>query len=134
MAVSGHLGTKYFNYGINLTSVSTILWDTGFIGLSLYVSMFVSAWFAAVKLYRRAADPFVKADALAIQAAIALFVLFLVYIDSMVNLLSLELIYTTVLGYLAYLMKQEGLLSKPVPVHQMPTPRPGGNLHLARNT
>ena len=135
MAVSGHLGTKYFNYGINLTSVSTILWDTGFIGLTLYVSMFVSAWFAAVKLYRRAVDPFVKADALAIQAAIACFVLFLVYIDSMVNLLSLELIYTSVLGYLAYLMRQEGLLAKPAPIMQTPSlpPRPGANLHLAKN-
>ena len=133
MAVSGHLGTKYFNYGINLTAISTVLWDTGFIGLTLFLSIFVAAWFAAVKLYRRTKDVAVKADALGIQAAIALFVLFLPYTDSMVNLLSLELIYASVLGYLAWLMKQEGLLSKTKQPAPVPAPLRGASLSLARN-
>ena len=134
LAVSGHLGTKYFNYGINLTAVSTILWDTGFIGFTLFISIFVAAWSAAVKLYRRTRSPQVKADALGIQVAIALFALFLPYTDSMVNLLSLELIYCTVLGYLAWLMKQEGMLTKAVPAHMpMMPPVPPVPLHLAKN-
>ncbi|HEX8954769.1 MAG TPA: hypothetical protein VF798_00750 [Burkholderiaceae bacterium] len=131
MAVSGHLGTKYFAYGINLTAASTLLWDTGIIGLIMFCSIFVAAWFAAVNLRKRTRDPMVKADALAIQVAIALFGMFILYSDSMVNLLSIELIYASVLGYLGYLMKQEGMLSRPLPVHDMPKPNRAAALHLA---
>jgi hypothetical protein len=133
MAVSGHLGTKYFSYGINLTAASTLLWDTGIIGLIMFCSIFVSAWFAAVKLRKLTRDPVVKADALAIQVAIALFGMFIIYSDSMVNLLSIELIYASVLGYLGYLMKREGMLSRPLPVHEMPKPKQAAALHLAPN-
>jgi hypothetical protein len=131
MAVSGHLGTKYFIYGINLTAASTLLWDTGIIGLSLFVAFFISAWFAAVKLRRRTADPRVKADALAIEVAISLFGMFILYSDSMVNLLSIELIYAVVLGYLGYLMKQEGMLTRPEPVTTPLMPRRAGAASLA---
>jgi hypothetical protein len=54
----------------------------------------------------------VKADALAIQVSISLFLLDLIYADSMVNFLSMELIYALVLGYLGYLMNLHGLLGK----------------------
>jgi hypothetical protein len=107
-SLAGHLGLKYLNYGINLTAASTILWDAGLIGLILFISIFISAWFAARKLEKLASDPGVKADALAIQATIPLFILSIFYSDSIVNLLSMELIYTTVLGYLGYLLNQQG--------------------------
>jgi len=111
-ALGGHLGLKYLNYGINLTAGSTLLWDTGLIGLVLFVSIFVAAWVAAGRLYHTVSDPAVKADALAIQAAISLFLLFLFYSDSIVNLVSMELIYAVVLGYLGYLLNLHGLVGK----------------------
>lgn len=110
--MAGHLGLKYPNYGINLTAASTLLWDTGFIGLMIFVSIFVVAWSAADKLFRSVNDSAVKADALAIQAAISLFLLSLPYSDYIVNLISMEMIYSLVLGYLGYLMNHHGILDK----------------------
>lgn len=111
-AMAGHLGLKYLNYGINLTAASTILWDTGLIGLILFISIFVSAWFAAKKLEKLSSDPSVKADALAIQATIPLFMLSIVYSDSIVNLLSMEMLYAVLLGYLGYLLNQQGAFKR----------------------
>jgi len=109
---SGHLGLKYQHYGINLTAASTLLWDTGLIGFTLFVSIFIAAWNAAGRLRRMVDDPAVKADALVIQAAISLFLLSLVYADPIVNLISMELIYALVLGYLGYLMNCHGLVGR----------------------
>jgi hypothetical protein len=108
----GHIGLKYFHYGINLTAASALLWDTGLIGFILFVSIFIAAWGAAGRLRRSVSDPAVQADALAIQASISLFLLSVVYTDSIVNLLAMELIYAIVLGYLGYLMNHHGLLGK----------------------
>ncbi len=108
----GHLGLKYMHYGINLTAASTLLWDMGLIGFILFLSIFVAAWFAAGRLNKSVSDKAVKADALAIQAAIPLFLLSMVYSDSIVNLVSMELIYAIVLGYLGYLMNHHGILNK----------------------
>lgn len=109
---AGYLGAKYGHYGIDLTAVSTLLWDTGLIGFILFTSIFLAAWRGAGQLHRLVSDPAVKADALAIQAAIALFLLNLPYSDSIVTLISMELIYAIVLGYLGYLMNQHGLLGR----------------------
>lgn len=103
--LGGHLGAKYPFHGINLTAVSTVLWDTGILGLALFTSIFIAAWRAAGDSFRRSPDPYVRADALACQAAIALFMLLMFYSDSMVNLVSMELIYAVVLGYLGYLVR-----------------------------
>lgn len=111
-ALAGHLGLKYLNYGINLTSISTLLWDTGLLGLLMFVGIFVAAWNAAGHLHDSVSDPGVKADALAIQAAISLFLLLMFYSDATVNLVSYELIYSIVLGYLGYLMNQHGLIGQ----------------------
>lgn len=110
--MSGHLGLKYLHYRINLTGITTLLWDTGLIGSIMFVSIFVAAWFAAGRLRRSVSDPAVKADANAIQAAIALFFLSMPYSDFIVNLISMELIYAIVLGYLGYLMNYHGLLDR----------------------
>jgi len=111
-ALAGHLGLRYLNYGINLTAASTLLWDTGVVGLLMFIGVFVSAWMAAGQLVSHAADPIVRADAAAIQATVPLFLLSIVYSDSIVNLLAMELIYASLLGYLGYLLNQHGLLQR----------------------
>lgn len=111
-ALAGHLGLQYLHYGINLTAASTLLWDTGLIGLVLFVSIFISAWGSANRLARHVTDPTVKADALAIQATIPLFMISLIYSDSIVNLLAMEMLYAIVLGYLGYLMNHHGLFKR----------------------
>jgi hypothetical protein len=107
-SMGGHIGAKYPYYGINLTAASTLLWDTGVIGFVMFLSIFVSAWNAAGRLYRLTSEAAVKADALAIQTSIALLALSIIYSDFIVNLVSMELIYALVLGYLGYLLNLHG--------------------------
>lgn len=111
-SMSGYLGINYLNYGINLTAASTLLWDAGLFGLIIFICIFISAWHAAGRLSKSVSESSVKADALAIQAIIPLFMLSIFYSDSIVNLLAMEMIYAIVLGYLGYLMSYHGLLKR----------------------
>lgn len=104
--ISGHIGLMFPGYGINLTALSTLLWDLGIVGAIIYIAIFACAWLLANKLYRLTNDTQVKADLLAIQVSIALFVLLIDYSQDMLSLIGLEIIYSCMLGYLAYLYKQ----------------------------
>lgn len=110
-AVPGHIGSRYLHLTLTVTAVSTILWDTGLVGLMLFIGIFIAAWVGAGKLMRAVDDPVVKADALAIQAGSVIFLLSLVYVDFIVNLVSMELLYAILLGYLGYLMNKHGVLT-----------------------
>ena len=110
--ISGHVGMRYPHFGIDLTAASTLLWDLGLIGLGMFVAIFVAAWRTAGKIYRESPDAGVKADCLAIQAAISLFLTFVVYSQDIVNLISMEIVYSLVLGYLAYLYSEHSKFSK----------------------
>lgn len=105
--IPGHIGSLYPSYGIDLTSASTLLWDLGLVGLILYLAILAFAWTAAVRLRRDSTDHKVRADALAIQAAIALFVLFTIYRNSGVSFMPWEIVQSLVLGYLGYLIRSE---------------------------
>lgn len=101
--ISGNLGLRYPGYGIDLTVISAMLWDLGVIGVLLFVSILVSAWLLANKVYRETLHAQVKADILGVQAALILFALLLNYSKDLVNLIGLEIIFAMILGYLAYL-------------------------------
>jgi hypothetical protein len=104
---AGHMAQVYRGYGINLTTISTILWDLGVVGLVLYCSIFVIAWMQVGNIWKRTQDHRVKADCMAIQAAIALTILFFIYSDSQVNLLVHEIIIAMLLGYAAFLYQEQ---------------------------
>ncbi|MES2502735.1 MAG: hypothetical protein V4545_09025 [Pseudomonadota bacterium] len=110
-AVAGNVAVSYIGYGIDLTSASSLLWDTGVFGLLLFISIFVFAWIAAGRLYKATKNPRVRADAIAIQACIAVFAVFIFYDNTLVNILSFELILATVFGYLGYLVHQQNMLT-----------------------
>lgn len=103
--IAGHIGMHFPRYSIDLTTVSTLLWDIGLVGLGLYFLIMATAWIAANRLRRSAQDAQTGADALAIQAAIAVFVVFLFYGSSSVNLLPFQVIIAGVLGYLGFLCR-----------------------------
>lgn len=109
-ANAGHIAAHYPRYGIGLSTISSLLWDTGVAGVLLYVSVFVAAWRAANRLWKESHDPVVRADVLALQAAIALIMLFMPYSDSQINLMTMEIIVASVLGYLAFLIRQQKTL------------------------
>lgn len=102
-AVFGNIAANYIGYGIDLTSASSLLWDTGLLGFILFLSIFFAAWFTASRLRKDSKDPSVRADALAIQACIVILLVFVFYDNTLVNILSFELVYAAVLGYLGYL-------------------------------
>lgn len=104
--VAGHVGVRFPHYGIDLSVASTLLWDVGLAGTLLYNAIFVAAWVAGNRVLRSAKDPSVVADVLAIQSAIAIFVLYIVYDSSALHLLPFQVIIAVVLGYLAYLYRQ----------------------------
>lgn len=103
--IPGHVALQYPRYGIDLTSASTLLWDTGAVGFLFHVSLYLFAWSAASKLLATVGDQAARADLLAIQAALAIFLIFTFYRDSAVNLLSFEIVIALVFGYLAWLVQ-----------------------------
>lgn len=104
---AGHIARLYPSYGINLTTISTLLWDLGIVGLSMYVSIYLVAWVQISKVWRNTSSAQVKADCLALQAGIALTLFFTIYSDSQVNLLVHEIIIAVLLGYAAFLHQQQ---------------------------
>lgn len=104
---AGHIAQMYPGYGINLTAVTSILWDLGLVGLMLYVGIFVAAWVQVSNIWKRTVSRKIKADCMAIQAGIALTFLFLIYSDSQVNLLVHEIIIALMLGYAAFLYQEQ---------------------------
>ncbi|MDP2225048.1 hypothetical protein [Nitrosomonas sp.] len=105
----GHIAKRYPGYGIGLTTVSTLLWDMGIFGLGLFVTIFVLAWCCADRLRRESAMPTVRADAAAIQAAIGLFAFYIFYRIGMLEIVSFQIVFATVLGYLAWLYRRHVL-------------------------
>ena len=101
----GHIAQMYVGYGIGLTTVATILWDLGLIGLMIYIAIYLLAWFQMSKLWKKTSDLQVKSDCLSIQVGIAFTLLFLFYSDSQVNLLVHEIIIAVLLGYAAFLIQ-----------------------------
>jgi hypothetical protein len=101
----GHIAATYLGYGIDLTTLSLLLWEVGLIGLMLHLAIFVMAWMAAGRLAQTTYDPEARADAMSIQAAIAVFLLYHYYTNNIVSLLSGELFVAVILGYLGYLLR-----------------------------
>ena len=104
---AGHMAALYPGYSINLTTISTLLWDVGIVGLVLYILIFVVAYAQLSKVWQKTESRQVKADCLAVQSGIAITLLFLIYGDSQVNLLVHEIIVSILLAYAAFLMQQQ---------------------------
>lgn len=103
---AGHIAQFYPSYGINLTTVSSLLWDLGVVGFILYLSIYVIAWLQIGQVWKQTKSQLIKADCVAIQSSIALTLLFIIYSDSQVNLLVHEIIIAFVLGYAAFICKE----------------------------
>lgn len=103
---AGHMAQLYPKYGINLTTISTLLWDLGVVGLMLYISILAVAWLQMGRIEKHTTDPQLRADSLSIRVGIALCVVFLMYSDSQINLIVHEIIIAVMLGYGAFLYRQ----------------------------
>ena len=106
----GHVDIRYPHYGIGLTAASTLLWDTGVFGCGLIVAIFVTAWRTAGRLYRQSIEPTVRADAAAIQASLSLFAFHIFYRLDILETVSIQIVFASVLGYLAWLYRRHAAL------------------------
>lgn len=105
-ATRGHIAVHYPGYGIDLTAVPTLLWDLGLAGFLIFIAILISAWRCANQLIRESSSAIVRADARAIQAALTLFAFYLFYRIGILELLSFQVVFTVLLGYLAWLYRQ----------------------------
>ena len=110
--LAGHVGMQFARYSIDLTAISSMLWDVGLIGVALYLLVFFSAWHTANQVGRKSQDAATRADALSIQAALAIILVFLFYNNSAVNILPFQVLIATLLGYLGYLYRTDPALAQ----------------------
>ncbi|MDP1559156.1 MAG: hypothetical protein Q8K59_10510 [Nitrosomonas sp.] len=102
----GHMAMRYPWHGIGLTAASTLLWDLGVFGFGLFIAILALAWRSAGRLRRESTLPTVRADAAAIQAALALLAFYLFYRIGVLQTLSFQIVFAVLLGYLAWLHRR----------------------------
>ncbi|HBZ06408.1 MAG TPA: hypothetical protein DEP03_08495 [Massilia sp.] len=110
---SGAIGARFPWYGIGLTAASALLWDVGVLGALLYLSVFLVAFRQAGRLYARTQDAETRCTLLGIQAALAVFVAFIPYKDSMLTIFPFQIVIALVLGFLAQILRNPDVLRAP---------------------
>lgn len=103
---AGSVSLRYPGFGIDLTTVSTLLWEHGVVGLALYLCIIAFAWRAVGRLRRSVLPDWVRPDLAAIQAVLPVFAFFFIFRNSPLELLSLQIVFFSLLGYLAWLVRR----------------------------
>lgn len=103
--VAGHLSRHYRAMAINLTAASTLLWETGLLGIGLLSAVFVSAWRISGRLLDGSRDLMLRARLTALRVSLAVHGVAVLYSNAIVNSLSQETLFAFSLGYLAWLAR-----------------------------
>jgi hypothetical protein len=75
--------------------------------LGLYFSLLFTAWVQIGQLWKKTTQPLIKADCMALQAGLALTFLLMIYSDSQVNLFVHEIMVAVMLGYAAFIHREQ---------------------------
>jgi hypothetical protein len=110
--VAGHLSRRYRAMAINLTAASTLLWETGILGIGLLSAVFVSAWWTSGRLLDGSKDPMLRARLTALRVSLAVHAVAVLYSNAIVNSLSQETLFAFSLGYLAWLARAAALVGE----------------------
>jgi hypothetical protein len=116
----GHIAQLFTGYGIDLTAASELLWETGLMGLGLYLSIFISAWFTASSLLKQSTNSEQRADITAIRSTLPIILIFIFYRNSPLETLTFQIIFAMQLGYLAYLARRVTLDLQINPIAKQP--------------
>lgn len=100
------LSKRYHGIGIGLTTVTVLLWEMGILGFGLFSAIFASAWVCANQLRCESVTPEIRADAAAIQVVLGLFVFYIFYRPGLMDSLSMQIVFTALLGYQAWLYRR----------------------------
>jgi hypothetical protein len=109
--VPGHLNSRYPFMAINLTTLSTLLWDTGLLGTMLFMVAFFAAWRASSRLMGSVAAGVDRARIIALRVSLACNAFSILYSNSMLASMSHQTILALTLGCLAWLVRTESALS-----------------------
>lgn len=106
-STAGSIANRYPGYGISLTAASSLLWEQGLVGSLLFLMILAFAWKTANGVHHSHAAPaWAKADAAAIQAAVPLFAFYLIYRNVLIELMSFQIVFYSLLGYLAWMARR----------------------------
>ena len=119
----GHLNRQYQSLGINLTGLTTLLWDTGLVGISLFLVALLSAWRSSTRLMADAVSGGARARLAAVQVSLACIAFALLYSNSMFAGMSHETILAFTFGYLAWLVRANGGSLPQDHAHSLSDPR-----------
>lgn len=103
--IPGHIDSRYQKYGIALTAAAQLLWETGALGLMLYLSIIAFAWHHAGALLRKVESSEVYADLSAIRAILPFFIVYLFYRSALLETMSFQIVFALILGYLSILSR-----------------------------
>lgn len=103
----GHLNRRYPFMAINLTGLSTLLWDTGLLGTALFLSALLAAWRASARLMKTAMGAVDRARVTALRVSLAFIAFSLLYSNSMFSGMSHETIVAFTFGYLAWMVRAQ---------------------------
>jgi hypothetical protein len=99
----GHIARRYPGYGIGLTGASTLLWEEGMFGIILFLSILILVWRTTDQMLCAEEKSWIRADASAIQVAIVLFAVDLLYGGAIMENLTFQVLFFSLLGYTAVL-------------------------------
>lgn len=105
-STGGHVAVQFLGYGIDLNTASTLLWEQGSLGTLLFIYLFISAWNTAGKLSKTIENSVERAHAYAIQSALPILLINLIYRVSFLENLPFQVLFYLMLGYLSHLWKK----------------------------
>lgn len=105
-ATEGSIAKQFPQFGIDLSAASTLLWEQGVVGITLYTLILMAAWRSAGRLAKKHPNPTLRADAFAIQACIPIFAFYLIYRVGTLEGLPYQIVIYSMLGYLAWMNRQ----------------------------
>lgn len=103
---SGELSKKFGEITINSTTIAQLLWDTGIIGLMLYVSILVTGMQQAMRIARSAPTRPIKVRADLLAAILSLSFPLLIYDRSLVDGPAIHFLLAITIGMLCGLERQ----------------------------
>jgi hypothetical protein len=104
--VIGHLAAKYRGLAIGLTTLSTLLWDTGIVGVTWFSTVIMGAVWRCHRTLRTLPTGALRSIGVAIEAGLLMNLLMLPYANSMLALPSHEVILMTLLAGAVLLVKK----------------------------
>ncbi|HNQ03392.1 MAG TPA: hypothetical protein PKH69_02150 [Thiobacillaceae bacterium] len=105
--------TRYLGYGVGLTGVSALLWETGVLGLAATIGLFVSAFRLAGRLMEHYRGTQTGMNIRAARAGIAVFAFSLLHNQSFVFELSYQAVLMLLLGYVVAVSRLSHTVSRP---------------------